>query len=79
MKKLLYLEEHVSCKEYSPNILVGFKHRILNEENDLREQDRDYHHLIFFLEGEAVICCNEQRNKIIRSGEFILIPKSADF
>ena len=48
MKKLLYLEEHVSCREYSPNILVGFKHRILNEENDLREQDRDYHHLIFF-------------------------------
>lgn len=79
MKKLLYLEEHVSCKEYSPNILVGFKHRILDEKSDLKEQDKDYHHLIFFLQGEAIICCNEQINKIIRSNEFILIPKSSDF
>ena len=27
MKKLLYLEEHISCKDYSPDILVGFKDR----------------------------------------------------
>ena len=79
MKKLLYLEEHISCKDYSPDILVGFKHRIVREESELKEQDKDCHHLIFFLEGEAVICCNEQRNRIIRSDEFILIPKSSDF
>lgn len=79
MKKLLYLEEHVSCREYSPNILVGFKHRILEKGYNLNEQDKYYHHLIFFLEGEAVICCNEQINRIIRPDEFILIPKSSDF
>ena len=33
MKKLLYLEEHISCKDYSPDILVGFKHRIVREES----------------------------------------------
>lgn len=79
MKKLLYLEEHVSCKVYSLNISVGFKHRILNEESDLKEQDRDSLHLFFPLEGKAIISCNEQRNKIIRSKEFILIPKPSDF
>ena len=79
MKKLLYLEEHISCKDYAPDMLVGFKHRIVREESELKEQDKDCHHLIFFLEGEAVICCNEQRNRIIRSDEFILIPKSSDF
>jgi AraC-like DNA-binding protein len=79
MKKMLYLEEHISCSEYSPNILVGFKHRILNEESFLKEQDKDYHHLIFFLEGDAIFSCNELRNKFIRANEFILIPKSSDF
>ena len=34
MKKLLYLEEHISCKDYSPDILVGFKHRIVREESE---------------------------------------------
>ena len=53
MKKLLYLEEHISCKDYSPDILVGFKHRIVREESELKEQDKDCHHLIFFLEGES--------------------------
>ena len=40
MKKLLYLEEHISCKDYSPDILVGFKHRIVREESELKEQDK---------------------------------------
>lgn len=79
MEKLLYLEEHVSCKEYSPNILVGFKFRRLMEKNDLNEQNKDYHHLIFFLKGEALISSNEYRNRSIKSNEFILIPKSTDF
>lgn len=79
MEKLLYLEEHVSCKEYSPNILVGFKYRRLMENSDLNEQNKDYHHLIFFLKGEALISSNEYRNRSIKSNEFILIPKSTDF
>ena len=41
MKKLLYLEEHISCKDYSPDILVGFKHRIVREESELKEQDKE--------------------------------------
>lgn len=72
MEKLLYLEEHVSCKEYSPNILVGFKYRRLMENSDLNEQNKDYHHLIFFLKGEALISSNEYRNRSIKSNEFIL-------
>lgn len=79
MEKLLYLEEHVSCKKYLPNILVGFKYRQLIENSILKEHNKDYHHLIFFLKGEALISCNEYRNRSIKSNEFVLIPKSADF
>lgn len=79
MNKLLYLEDHLSSKGYLSNVLVGFKFYKMNVGNEFEEQDKNFHHLFFLLNGEARIHNNECRNQSIRSNEFILIPKSSNF
>jgi AraC-like DNA-binding protein len=72
------IKEPLSLRLYSPVSPTGFRVREIAEEHTLSTGNKDYHHLFFLLEGEAVISCNEFTNKPIHAGEFVLIPIAAD-
>jgi AraC-like DNA-binding protein len=73
------IKEPLSLRLYSPVQPTGFKFRDLNEKNvTLSGVNKDYNHLLFVLDGEAVVSCNEFTNRKIHAGEFVLIPIAAD-
>ncbi|MDR1499717.1 MAG: helix-turn-helix transcriptional regulator [Tannerellaceae bacterium] len=57
---------------------MGFKLHELDQGAAWSTIDKDYHHLIFMLEGDATISCNEFAGCPIHENEFALIPIAAD-
>jgi AraC-like DNA-binding protein len=72
------IKEPLSLRLYSPVSPTGFRFRELAEGSSQGAGNKDYNHLFFLLEGEAVISCNEFTNRTMRAGEFVLVPISAD-
>lgn len=77
--ELLYIEEHVSCQSYTATTNTGFKYIDFGEETEFGIEDTNKNHLLFFLEGDFTINCNQFHNRIFRAGDMILIPRSAYF
>ncbi|MDR1645332.1 MAG: helix-turn-helix transcriptional regulator [Tannerellaceae bacterium] len=72
------IKEPLSLRLYSPALPTGFRFRELEQGHVWGATNKDYHHLFFVLEGDAVISCNEFTNRAIHAGEFILIPIASD-
>jgi AraC-like DNA-binding protein len=72
------VKEPLSLRLYSPAMPTGFRLRKLEAGNAWGATNKNYHHLFFMLDGEALISCNEFANCPIRAGEFILIPIASD-
>jgi AraC-like DNA-binding protein len=72
------IKEPLSLRLYSPVSPTGFRFRELAEGGSLGAGNKDYHHLFFLLEGQAVVSCNEFTNRQVQAGEFVLIPIAAD-
>jgi AraC-like DNA-binding protein len=72
------IKEPLSLRLYSPALPTGFRFRELAEGNSQGVGNKDYNHLFFLLEGEAVVSCNEFTNRAMHAGEFVLIPIAAD-
>lgn len=75
--RLHYFNEHKSCENYITNNLSGFKHLVIKKGESISFIEKTYNYLFFVTKGEVEILCNEF-SRIIKSGEVILIPKSAD-
>ncbi len=76
--KLLYVQEHLACKNYVSDFHIGFS---INEEkqgNKLQFDDKYFNYLIFILEGELMISCNEFRNHLCVGGEMVFIAQDSD-
>lgn len=75
--KLLYFEEHVTCRNYIVHVETGFKIlRFSSESERLQEDIAKKNYLLFFLEGEFQVT-NNQYERTFKSGEMILIPRSS--
>jgi AraC-like DNA-binding protein len=74
----LAVKEPLSLRLYSPALPTGFRLRELEEGSAWGATNKDYHHMLFMLDGEALISCNEFTNCPIRTGEFVLIPIASD-
>jgi AraC-like DNA-binding protein len=72
------IKEPLSLRLYSPALPTGFRVRELEQGQAWGATNKDYHHLLFILEGDAVISCNEFANRPIHTGEFVLIPIASD-
>ncbi|GHV49415.1 AraC family transcriptional regulator [Bacteroidia bacterium] len=73
------IKEPLSLRLYSPVQSTGFRFSgLIDEKAALTGVNRDYNHLLFVLEGEVFISCNEFTNRKIRKGEFVFIPIAAD-
>lgn len=75
----LYIEEHLSCQNYMMSINTGFKHIEFSENSEFGENNANKNYLLFFLEGDFTLTCNQFQNRLFHGGDMILIPRSSDF
>jgi len=73
-----YLNEHRHCENYiTNNNTLGFRHLVFQKGEIIPSVDKENNHLLLLIKGEIKILCNEY-SRILKAGELILIPKSAE-
>lgn len=77
VQDLLYVEEHLSCRHYVSDYRCSFKLRTFEKDVEFDIENRPINMLLFFLEGDGMISCNEFKDKHFKAGEVAFIPKSA--
>ncbi|MDH6305736.1 AraC-like DNA-binding protein [Parabacteroides sp. PF5-5] len=76
--KLLYVQEHLACKNYVSDYHIGFSYREIKKGEVLRLEDKYFNYLLFLLEGEVMFSCNEFRNHLCQGGEMILVAQDSE-
>lgn len=77
LNDLLYLGEHLSCRNYMQHVERGFKYLYFDEETNMMEKSSKLNYLIFQLTGKSYVICNNSSKVITKKNEFILIPKNS--
>ena len=77
LNDLLYIEEHLSCKNYMSENTTGFKLFEFMEKTEMEEECTDKNYLVFFIKGRFAVNCNQFNGCEFRGGEMILLPKSS--
>ncbi|WP_303014754.1 AraC family transcriptional regulator [uncultured Bacteroides sp.] len=77
LNELLYIGEHLSCKNYMTDITTGFKYIEFNEETTVTEEYARKNYLLFFLKGDFTVNCNQFCGRTFHDDEMILLPKSS--
>ena len=74
---LHYAMEHLSCKNYMTDIDTGFKYIKFDTEKCIEEEYTHKNYLLFFLEGDFSVYCNQFCNRTFHSNEMVVLPKSS--
>ncbi|MCC8155189.1 MAG: AraC family transcriptional regulator, partial [Tannerellaceae bacterium] len=69
--KLLYIEEHLACKNYVSDFNIGFNHIHAKAGDTLDLDDKDSNFLLFVLEGEMVFSSNVYNNLQVPGGQVL--------
>lgn len=77
LNKLLYIQEHMSCRNYREKVENGFKYIEFKKDEVILEKETLWNHLLFFIEGECVINYNQFKDRKFQAGSIVLIPKMA--
>lgn len=75
LNKLLYIQEHLSCRNYREKLENGFKYIEFKKDEVAQEMETTWNHIVFLLEGECVINYNQFKDRKFRAGSIILLPK----
>lgn len=76
---LLYIEEHRTCNHYMADIGTGFIYREIAAGEKIIQESVQNNHLLFILEGDCILTCNNFIDRKFHSGEMVLIPRMAAF
>ena len=79
LNKLLYIEEHKSCRNYLNQVESGFKYIELEEEVVIRKECACWNYLVMFLEGEFIISQEPFNKHTFNAGTMVLLPKMSAF
>lgn len=79
LNDLLYVSEHLSCKNYRVEIDSGFRYLEIAAETNIRAIPARRNHFIFLVEGSFKASCNQFVNRVIGAGQMILVPRAATF
>ncbi|MCD7969591.1 MAG: helix-turn-helix transcriptional regulator [Alistipes sp.] len=74
---LLYVREHLSCRHYVSDYRCSFRYREDEAGSYFYFDDEPYNLMIFVLEGELTVTCNEFTNRTFKKGEILFIPKGS--
>lgn len=75
LNELFNIGEHLSCKNYMTEIIIGFKYLEFKEKTIIEEEYVNKNYLIFFLKGNFSINCNQFCDHVFHYNEMILLPK----
>ena len=75
--ELLYLQEHLSCRHYVSDYSCGFTYRDIKNGGNVDLENR-YNYLIFLLNGEVVVNCDEFTGRHFKKGNLFFIPRTAE-
>lgn len=78
IKDLKYIDEHLSCMNYRLNIQTGFRYEAFEKGSTLNASCISMNYIIFFLEGEYTLTCNNFDNKKFKENQMICLPTGAD-
>ncbi|MDR1344214.1 MAG: AraC family transcriptional regulator [Tannerellaceae bacterium] len=76
--QLLYVQEHLSCKNYVSDFHIGFSCHEVKEGEKLRPTNKYFNYFLFLIEGEVMMSCNEFRNHLCQKDEMIFIAQDSD-
>lgn len=77
LNRLLYIQEHLSCRNYLEKVENGFKYIEFPHDEIILEKEISWNYLLFVLEGKCVINCNQFQDRIFRADMIVLLPKKA--
>lgn len=77
LNNLLYIEEHRSCRNYLETIENGFKYIEFAYDEIMLDKESLWNYLLFVIDGECIIDCNQFRGRLFRAGTIVLLPKKA--
>lgn len=77
LNNLLYIQEHRSCRNYLETVDKGFKYIEFPCDKIMRDKESLWNYLLFVLEGECVITCNQFIDRLFQAGTIVLLPKKA--
>uniref|UniRef100_UPI00356A4F18 helix-turn-helix transcriptional regulator n=1 Tax=Bacteroides fragilis TaxID=817 RepID=UPI00356A4F18 len=75
--KLLYVNEHLSCRNYVSDHRCFFEYYSWNSGVIFRDFNEKINYLVFVLEGECLITCGQFLNRTIAKRELIFLPPFA--
>jgi AraC-like DNA-binding protein len=76
--ELLYIQEHLSCKNYVSDFHIGFSCKEAKEGEKLHVIEKFFNYIIFLIEGELMVSCNEFRNHLCQTNEMVFIPQDSE-
>ncbi|MEG1608170.1 MAG: helix-turn-helix domain-containing protein [Mucinivorans sp.] len=76
--KLLYIQEHTVCHNYTSDIKVGFVLVNLAKGEYFKKQHKPENHLVFILSGSVSVSCNEYCDRNFKEAEMFFLPKMSD-
>lgn len=69
------MREHLSCRHYVSDYRCSFRYREDEAGSYFYFDDEPYNLMIFVLEGELTVTCNEFTNRVFKKGRDIFYPE----
>lgn len=79
LKKLLYVEEHLSCVNYVNIPETGFRYEEIPAGTYFQKDSVSQNYILLFMEGSCSISSGFYSQRTFKAREMILIPKSSVF
>lgn len=77
IQDLLYVSEHLSCKNYLMDISTGFKYEEYAAGEVAEKESVSRNYILFIIEGECSLSHNSYTNNF-KGGDMVLIPRTAN-
>lgn len=78
MKYKYLINDPLSLRLFTPVEKLGFRKLDIDKRKTFSIEEKRYNHILFLLEGEMTISCNEFIDEHFYQGHFLFIPISAD-
>ena len=75
--ELLHLQEHLSCRNYVSDYRCNFLYRDIKSGNQV-DLEKQYNYLMFLLEGEVIVNCNEFVDRHFKKDDIFFMPRAAE-
>ncbi|MCD7935930.1 MAG: AraC family transcriptional regulator [Tannerellaceae bacterium] len=77
--KLLYVKEHLSCRNYVSDFHIGFQYLEQETGESIIKGDKYYNYIVFLLEGYMTVSGPEVQEHVCQGGEMFFIGRNLTY